>query len=133
MAKLNLTRRQFLSGVAAAPLLAVSGTSAYASLIAPHDYEVTERDIFIRDLPERFDGFRITQLTDVHHSRIVGLEEVHRVVKLANDTRPDLIVLTGDYTTSYRRYIEPCAAVLAGRSALRAGWGDHLRPGWRHL
>ncbi len=128
MAKLNLTRRQFLSGVAAAPLLAVSGTSAYASLIAPHDYEVTERDIFIRDLPERFDGFRITQLTDVHHSRIVGLEEVQRVVKMANDTRPDLIVLTGDYTTSYRRYIEPCAAVLAGLTAPEGVWavlGNH--------
>ena len=128
MAKLNLTRRQFLSGVAAAPLLAVSATSAYASLIAPHDYEVTERDIFIRDLPERFDGFRITQLTDVHHSRIVGLEEVQRVVKMANDTRPDLIVLTGDYTTSYRRYIEPCAAVLAGLTAPEGVWavlGNH--------
>ena len=128
MSKLNLTRRQFLSGVAAAPLVAVSATAAYARLIAPHNYEVTETDILIRDLPERFEGFRITQLTDVHHSRILGLDEVQRVVELTRRTKPDLIVLTGDYTTTYRRYIEPCAEVLGGLSAPEGVWavlGNH--------
>ena len=56
MPRLNLSRRQFLSGLAAAPLVAVSATSAYASLIAPYNYEVTETDVFIRGLPERFEG-----------------------------------------------------------------------------
>lgn len=124
----KLTRREFLSGVAAAPLVAVSATAAYATLIEPRLYEVSETDIFIRDLPERFEGFRITQLTDVHHSRLVGLGQVQRVVNLANATKPDLIVLTGDYTTSYRRYIEPCAEVLAGLSAPEGVWavlGNH--------
>lgn len=128
MGKLDLSRRQFLTGLAAAPLIAVSATSAYASLIAPHNYEVTETDIFIKDLPERFEGFRITQLTDVHHSRIVGLEEVRRVVDLARQTKPDLIVLTGDYTTTYRRYIEPCAEALGWLNAPEGVWavlGNH--------
>jgi uncharacterized protein len=128
MSRFSISRRQFLSGVAAAPLLAVSATAAYASLIGPHFYEVTETDIFIKDLPERFEGFRITQLTDVHHSRIVGLGEVERVVNLAKSTKPDLIVLTGDYTTSYRRYIEPCAEVLGGLQAPEGVWavlGNH--------
>lgn len=128
MSKLHLTRRQFLGGLAAAPLVAVSATATYATLIAPHNYEVTETDIFIRDLPERFEGFRITQLTDVHHSRIVGLAEVQRVVDLAKQTKPDLIVLTGDYTTTYRRYIEPCAEILGGLSAPEGVWavlGNH--------
>lgn len=128
MSKLHLTRRQFLGGLAAAPLVAVSATATYATLIAPHNYEVTETDIFIRDLPERFEGFRITQLTDVHHSRIVGLAEVQRVVDLAKQTKPDLIVLTGDYTTTYRRFIEPCAEILGGLSAPEGVWavlGNH--------
>jgi predicted MPP superfamily phosphohydrolase len=128
MSKINLTRRHFLGGLVAAPLLAVSTTATYATLIAPHDYEVTETDIFIRDLPERFEGFRITQLTDVHHSRIVGLGEVQRVVELANRTKPDLIVLTGDYTTTFRRYIEPCAEVLGELNAPQGIWavlGNH--------
>ena len=128
MPKLELSRRQFLSGLAAAPLIAVSATSAYARLIEPYRYEVSETDIFLRDLPERFEGFRITQLTDVHHSRIVGIDEVRRTVNLANSTKPDLIALTGDYTTSYRRYIEPCAEALGSLNAPEGVWavlGNH--------
>lgn len=128
MAKLDLTRRQFLSGLAAAPLIAISATSAYARLIEPYRYEVSETDIFLRDLPASFDGFRITQLTDVHHSRIVGIDAVRRTVDLANSTKPDLIALTGDYTTSYRRYIEPCAEALGSLNAPEGVWavlGNH--------
>src|SRR5438105_8799295 len=128
MPKPIITRRQFLSGLAAVPLVTVSATSAYASLIAPHFYEVTETDIFLRDLPERFDGFGITQLTDIHHSRLVSLEAVHQVVALAQQTKPDLIALTGDYTTSYRHFIEPCAAALGALRAPEGVWavlGNH--------
>jgi hypothetical protein len=126
--ELKITRRHFLQGVAAAPLVAISATSAYASLIEPYHYHVSETDIFIDDLPDRFEGFRITQLTDVHHSRIVPIDQVHRVVQLARATNPDLIALTGDYTTSYRRYIEPCVEALGSLNAPEGVWavlGNH--------
>jgi predicted MPP superfamily phosphohydrolase len=128
MPKLNLTRRDFLRGLAATPLLAVSAVSAYSTLIEPHNYEITETDVYIPDLPAAFDGFRITQVSDVHHSRIVGIEEVHRVVELARQTRPDLVALTGDYTTTYRRFIEPCAEALGSLTAPEGVWavlGNH--------
>ncbi len=122
------TRRQFLTGLISAPLVAVSATSAYARLIEPYSYYVSDVDIFIKNLPERFEGFRITQLTDVHHSQIVSLNEVRKVVALAQQTKPDMFVLTGDYTTSYRRFIEPCAETLAALKAPEGTWavlGNH--------
>jgi len=128
MAKPKLSRRDFLTGLAAAPLVAVSATSAYARLIEPYQYEISHNDIFIRDLPERFEGFRITQITDIHHSRILGLAEVQSMVQIAQQTQPDLIALTGDYTTSYRRYIEPCAEALGNLHAPEGVWavlGNH--------
>ena len=128
MPEFRLSRRQFLSGVAAAPLVAVSATAAYARLVEPYSYWISETDVFVRDLPERFEGFRITQLTDIHHSRILGIDEVSRVVDLAQRTRPDMFVLTGDYTTSYRRFIEPCAEALSPLSAPEGVWavlGNH--------
>jgi uncharacterized protein len=121
-------RRQFVKGLVAAPLVAVSSMSAYARLIEPYQYLISETDIYIRNLPKAFEGFRITQLTDIHHSRILGIEEVRRVVKIAQQTKPDLFVLTGDYTTSYRRYIEPCAEALSMLSAPEGVWavlGNH--------
>ena len=128
MTKLELSRRQFLTGLAGAPLLAISATAAYARFIEPYYYRIVEQDVFIRDLPQAFENFRITQITDVHHSRIVGLDQVQRVVKLAQATKPDLIALTGDYTTTYRRFIEPCAEVLGGLQAPDGVWavlGNH--------
>jgi len=124
----SITRRDVLRGIVAAPLVAVSATAAYARLIEPYNYWISETDVFIRDLPQAFEGFRITQLTDVHHSRILGIDEVQRVVGLAQQTKPDMFVLTGDYTTSYRRYIEPCAEALSGLSAPEGVWavlGNH--------
>jgi predicted MPP superfamily phosphohydrolase len=124
----SFTRRDVLRGLVAAPLLAVSATAGYARLIEPYNYWVSETDIFIRDLPQAFEGFRITQLTDIHHSRILGINEVRRVVSLAQETKPDMFVLTGDYSTSYRRYIEPCAEALSTLSASEGVWavlGNH--------
>ena len=128
MPKDPFTRRDFLRGLVATPLVAVSATAAYARLIEPYNYLISETDIFIRDLPQAFEGFRVTQLTDIHHSRILGLEEIGRVVSLAQQTRPDMFVLTGDYSTSYRRYIEPCAEALSALSAPEGVWavlGNH--------
>lgn len=131
VAKVRFTRRDFLKGLAAAGLAGVAGTSAYASLFAPFDYELTETDIRIANLPASFDGFRIAHVTDVHHSRLVPLEEVWRVVEQVRRARPDMVALTGDYTTSLRSYIEPCAEALASIEAPEGVWAvlgnhDHL-------
>ena len=128
MPEFSPSRRGFLNGLVAAPLLAVAATSAYARLVEPHFYRISETDVFIRDLPERFDNFRITQLTDIHHSRILGIDQVRHVVELAQQTKPDMFVLTGDYTTTYRRFIEPCAEALGQLSAPEGVWavlGNH--------
>ena len=128
MATFDLTRRQFLRGLAAAGLVGVSGGAAYASLFEITDYELTETDIFIRELPAGFENFRIVQVSDVHHSSLVSLDEVRRVVALAQRARGDMVVLTGDYTTARRRYIEPCAEALGTLEAPAGVWavlGNH--------
>ena len=128
MSGFQFSRRRFLRGLVATPLTGVAGVSAYARPIEPYSYWISETDIFIRNLPERFENFRITQLTDIHHSRILGVNEVRNVVELAQQTRPDMFVLTGDYATAYRRFIEPCAEALASLNAPEGVWavlGNH--------
>lgn len=126
-----LTRRKFLQRTAAVGLASVAGVAAYAELIEPSVCELTEREIFIRGLPPAFENFRIAQVSDVHHSRIVSLDEVWRVVRIAQSARADLIALTGDYTTTRRRYIEPVAEALGSLRAPEGVWAvlgnhDHL-------
>jgi predicted MPP superfamily phosphohydrolase len=125
---LGLTRREFLQRAGAAVAVGVGVPAAYGGLVEAWAYEVTETVIRVKDLPERFEGFRIAQVSDVHHGRLVSIDEVRRVVGLANAARADLIALTGDYTTSYREYVEPCAEALAELSAPEGVWavlGNH--------
>lgn len=123
----HLTRRGFL-GFTAACAAAASGVAAYATFVEPFAYEVNARDVFLPNLPASFDNFRITQLSDVHHSRYVSLDEVSRVVELTQGAGGDMIVLTGDYTTYSRRFIEPCVELLGNLSATHGVWavlGNH--------
>lgn len=128
MSRIQLSRRRFLGGLIATPLIGVAGVSAYARLIEPYHYWISETDIFIRNLPERFENFRLTQLTDIHHSTILDIDQVRDVVQIAQQTKPDMFVLTGDYTTTYRRFVEPCAEALAPLNAPEGVWavlGNH--------
>jgi predicted MPP superfamily phosphohydrolase len=124
----KLTRRRFLKVAAATGALAAAGAAGYGGLFERTDYELTETDILVGGLPEAFDGFRIAQVSDVHHGALVGIEEVRRVVELANGAGADMIALTGDYTTANRKYVEPCAEALAELRAPHGVWavlGNH--------
>ncbi len=77
-------------------------------------------EITLKRLPKKLDGFKIIQLSDIHHSPFTGLEHIERVVKVANRLRPDMFLLTGDYVSHEREYIAPVAAVLG---LLKAKYG----------
>jgi predicted MPP superfamily phosphohydrolase len=124
MPDFNLTRRRFLKGLAAAAV----GAGIGVGVAYPFDYELTETEVFVPGLPAAFDGFRVAQLSDVHHSSLVSIEEVRRAVALTQSANADAIVLTGDYTTKERRYIEPCAEELSKLTAPAGVWavlGNH--------
>ena len=58
-------------------------------MIEPRRVEVTHQRIVIRKLPRTFDGFRIVQLSDIHHSPFLGVEEIAEAVYRANELKPD--------------------------------------------
>src|SRR5689334_22755793 len=89
---------------------------------------ITAQRIWLSDLPEGFRGFRILQLSDIHHSLFVPLDYVAAVVELSNQLKPDLIALTGDFVSYSRSSIEPVAEILGGlraRSGVVAVLGNH--------
>src|SRR5579875_1503215 len=83
------------------------------------DPEITETVIRLRRLPAALEGLRIVHLTDIHLSLFTPIEEVHRVVELANRLHPDLVALTGDYVTFSPQYIWPVAQALGRLRARR--------------
>ena len=76
--------------------------------------------IHLHRLPQEFDGFRIVQLSDIHHGPFSSPEQIERAVDTANRLHPDIIALTGDYISKERHYAAPCAEMM-GR--LKAKYG----------
>jgi len=90
--------------------------------------EVTRHNIRLKNLPLSFNGLRIVQLTDIHHSKYVSFNDVFRMVKLANQQKPDIVVLTGDYITWSKKFIQPVAEALKNlkaRLGVYAVLGNH--------
>lgn len=92
------------------------------------DPEITETTIWLERLPAPLDGLKIVHLTDIHHSLFTPIEDVERVVHLANRLEPDVVALTGDYVTASPTYIWPVARALGKLRARRgvfAVLGNH--------
>jgi predicted MPP superfamily phosphohydrolase len=108
-----ISRRAFLKGGA----LLGGGLLLEGFVVEPRMVDITETTVRVNGLPAAFNGFRICQITDVHHSSVVGLEYIKSVVEEANRLRPDLVVLTGDYIDTGKKYMAPCLEALAGAKA----------------
>ena len=94
--------------------------AARSALTEPFRLTVEHRKIFLRRLPQTFDGLRVVQLSDIHHSPFTSREQIERAVETANSLQPDIVALTGDYVSKERAYAAPCAELM-GR--LRARYG----------
>ncbi|MFN0123319.1 MAG: metallophosphoesterase [Blastocatellia bacterium] len=80
--------------------------------LEPYQLEITRQPVRIRKLPSAFHGFRIVQLSDIHHSSFLDESRIATAVERANELEPDLIVLTGDYVSHKTEYIAGCARAL---------------------
>lgn len=111
---MRLTRRAALKGILAGTAGVVGGTAAYGIGYERHHLGVTEASLPVSGLPTALHGVRIALLTDIHHSALVGADDIRAAVNLAMSLHPDLVVLGGDYVTrADRRFVGPVADLLA--------------------
>lgn len=101
---------------------------ARTALTEPYQLTVEHHQIYLRRLPRALDGFRIVQLSDIHHSTFTTREIIARAVRTANTLQPDIIALTGDYISKERAFAAPCAELLShlrARHGVYAVLGNH--------
>lgn len=61
-----------------------------------HFYRVRRETLYFPDLPPAFDGFTITQITDVHSGSFTDAAGVQKGLDLVNAQGSDVILFTGD-------------------------------------
>lgn len=100
-------RRKFVSqiglGIAAVPFLSL----LYGMTIGKYNYKVIRQTLFYPDLPEAFDGFRITQISDVHSGSFDYPEKINYAIDLVNQQEADMILFTGDIVNTFAKEMHP--------------------------
>ena len=106
------SRRGFLraagAGLAMAPLAA-----AGIGIVQRDRFRVTEVKIPIPNLPRDLDGLRIVQVTDIHLSPFLSENEFARAIDMANETRANLALVTGDLISRRGDPLDACISQLA--------------------
>jgi predicted MPP superfamily phosphohydrolase len=125
------SRRRFLKVASGAATVSALAVTADATFIEPNRPRLLHQEILLRRLPHAFDGFTIVQLSDFHYDPYFSATPIATAVRMTNELKPDLVVLTGDFVSApavhrsalIRRaaaHMEPCAEVLR---ELRAPYG----------
>lgn len=90
------SRRKFVStialGIAAIPFASL----IYGMVQGKYNYKVLKYALEFDDLPDEFDGFTLTQISDVHSGSFDNHHKVEYAVNLINEQQSDVILFTGD-------------------------------------
>lgn len=100
-------RRKFMSQLALALASIPFVSFVYGVTKGKYDFTVHRHTLYFDDLPEAFDGFTITQLSDIHSGSFGDAEAVRRGVKLVRAQNSDLFVFTGDLVNDLASEIVP--------------------------
>lgn len=100
-----------------------------------HFYRVRKETIYFPDLPAAFDGFTITQITDVHSGSFTSVAGVQKGLDLVNAQKSDVILFTGDLVNNQASemdsWIDAFAALKApmGKYSILGNhdYGDYIR------
>jgi predicted MPP superfamily phosphohydrolase len=115
---MRMTRRELLQALMGSGVGFVAGGAGYGVLYGRRALTLTEQEIPVSGLPPALSGLRVGLLTDIHRSRWVSHDDVVAAGDLLMRSRPDIIVLGGDYVTwGERGYVEPAAESLASLTA----------------
>lgn len=132
-----LTRRGFLK-ISAAGLASAACLGGYAVGVEPHWVQIVHLDMPLKNLPPRWEGRRVVQISDLHVGPQVDNDYLFDAFARIERLDPDLLLITGDFQTArsdervddvwrvMRRLHAPaggCYAVL-GNHDYGAGWKD---------
>jgi uncharacterized protein len=127
-----MTRREFLKvlarsiGIVSAASL---GGAFYGYQIEPHHVEVVRKAFSLRGLPAAFEGYTITQISDLHLGFFINADQVVKLAEQVNALNADVIVMTGDFVAGHKvvvaEQIEPALKPFVARDGVYAILGNH--------
>lgn len=100
-------RRKFVSqiglGLAAVPFLSL----IYGMTIGKYNFKVIRQKVYFPDLPDAFDGFKITHISDIHSGSFDDAEKINYAIDLINEQNGDIVLFTGDIVNTHATEMHP--------------------------
>ncbi|MCT4628981.1 metallophosphoesterase [Winogradskyella sp.] len=122
------SRRKFVSqialGLAAIPFASI----LYGVIKGKYNFKVLKYTLHFEDLPDAFDGYRLTQISDVHSGSFDNINKVEYAIDLINEQQSDIIVFTGDMVNNKAEEMKPYMDVfkkLKAKDGLYSVLGNH--------
>lgn len=122
------SRRKFVStiafGIAAIPF----ASFIYGMVKGKYNYRVLKYELEFDDLPEAFDGYTITQLSDIHIGSFDNARKVAYGIDMANRQKSDTIVFTGDLVNNVVEELnawKPLLSQLKAKDGVYSVLGNH--------
>lgn len=107
------SRRKFLSGLALGLASIPFGAMLYGMYRGKYNYQVLKYEVEFDDLPDAFDGYQITQISDVHSGSFDNFRKVAYGIDLINAQQSDVIFFTGDLVNDRTSEMEPWKEVFS--------------------
>tara|TARA_R110002095_G_scaffold196734_2_gene175678 strand:- start:405 stop:1445 length:1041 start_codon:yes stop_codon:yes gene_type:complete len=130
------SRRKFISTIAIGMAAIPFASLLYGMYRGKYNYKVLKYALEFDDLPEAFDGYTITQISDVHSGSFDNKKKVAYGVDLINEQQSDVILFTGDLVNNkademlpWKEYFSKLTAKDGVYSVLgNHDYGDYI--GW---
>lgn len=100
-------RRKFISQTALILSAIPFAGILHGVLIGKYRYRVIKHTLEFDDLPSAFDGFKITQISDIHSGSFDDKKKLEYGIDLINQQNSDVILFTGDLVNNHAGEMEP--------------------------
>ena len=100
-------RRKFVSQIALVIAAIPFASLIYGIFEGKYNFKVIKQQVFFPDLPDAFDGFKITQISDIHSGSFDNPEKIQYAIDLINQQETDMILFTGDIVNTHAREMHP--------------------------
>ena len=101
------SRRKIISQIALGLASIPFASLLYGMYRGKYNYKVLSYKLEFEDLPDAFDGFKITQISDIHSGSFDNQTKVQYGVDLVNQQKSDLVLFTGDLVNNRADEIKP--------------------------
>ncbi len=72
----------------------------YALFIGSKGLKVKEYKLEVNNLPEEYHGLKLIHISDIHYGETINKKELQTLKNKVNELKPDIIVFTGDISSS---------------------------------